>query len=475
MVFSSITFLFFFLPVVLVLYYATKQTRVRNFILLISSLIFYAWGEGFLVLLMLFSCTLNYAVGLGINYAKKPKTILAIGVVANVMLLGYYKYFGLLTKSFNYILPDQYQLNIESPVLPIGISFFTFQGISYLIDIYRKESPVQKNIFNLSLYIALFPQLIAGPIVRYNDISKEISTRISSFILFNVGIKRFIIGLGKKVIIANTMGAMADSIFILPADELTFSLTWIGVLTYSLQIYFDFSGYSDMAIGLGKMFGFNFLENFNLPYISKSIQEFWRRWHISLSTWFRDYLYIPLGGNRNGELNTYFYLVIVFFTTGLWHGASWTYVFWGLYHGLFIVIERLGLSKFLKKHAVMAHIYTLLVVLIGWPFFRLENFGSSLNYIEVMFGLSDTFTFDTGAITFSNQFITVFILGVIVSTSLPDTISIYLKSFINKARGIAFKQNLAASFSTAFYMLVLIYSSMAISSGTYNPFIYFRF
>ncbi|MCJ7713136.1 MBOAT family protein, partial [Candidatus Bathyarchaeota archaeon] len=353
------------------------KREYRNFFLLLASLIFYAWGEGILVLLMLFSISINYIGGIAISYFLKKniqisKVVLGLTIAVNLALLFYYKY-------ANFIVENLQELGVftgykqASIFLPIGISFFTFQGISYLVDVYREETIVQRKLFHLGLYISFFPQLIAGPIVRYHDVAQQIVQRSITVSLFTEGIIRFVRGLAKKVILANNAALIADQVFSIPASQLSISSAWLGIICYTIQIYFDFSGYSDMAIGLGKMLGFNFKENFNYPYISISIQDFWRRWHISLSTWFRDYLYIPLGGNRKGISKMYRNLVIVFFVTGLWHGASWNFIFWGLFHGSFLILEKSKILNTKNWPIALQHLYALIVVMVGWVFFRAET------------------------------------------------------------------------------------------------------
>lgn len=341
---------------------------------------------------MVLSIVVNWIAGLGIEAKKRAGKntipVLAVAVALNLLPLAFFKYGNFCVNNVNGVLETLSLPVIEMGDLhlPIGISFFTFQAISYLVDIYRGQATVQKHPVNLALYISLFPQLIAGPIVRYKDVEREIIGRITRIEDLKSGTLRFVSGLGKKVLIANSMGVVADQVFTLPIENVSTGLAWIGIVAYTLQIYFDFSGYSDMAIGLGRIFGFHFLENFNYPYISQSIQEFWRRWHISLSSWFRDYLYIPLGGNRAGTWRTYFNLLLVFFLCGLWHGASWTFVIWGLYHGLFLVVERLGLIQLLKTIPVFfRHVYTMLVVMVGWVFFRAETLDQALAYVVRMF------------------------------------------------------------------------------------------
>lgn len=473
MVFSSVIFLFIFLPTVLVLNYILPGIKLKNIALLFLSLFFYAWSEHELVLLMIFSCLLNYAFGIGISKNGKRKSlILGIGVSVNLLFLFYFKYFNFIIDSVNYAIPKGLEITIGNVHLPIGISFFTFQSISYLVDVYRKESAFQKNPINLALYISLFPQLIAGPIVRYHTIAHELTNRQVTIEGFSEGIKRFIIGLGKKVLIANVMGGLADQIISIPTTSLNSEAAWLGIIAYSLQIYFDFSGYSDMAIGLGKMLGFNFLENFNFPYISRSIKEFWRRWHISLSTWFRDYLYIPLGGNRKSTGRTYINLLIVFFITGLWHGASWNFVLWGLFHGTFIIIEKLGFDKILNKSRLLGHVYTLLVVVVAWVFFRIEVIDDALNYIALMFSFTNSALNLSSYELINNEQILILILGLLFSTSI-------LKNLANKI-SIEVSQNLILLHLKRYLeiltlMLILYLSVFSLAANTYNPFIYFRF
>ncbi|MGD8338870.1 MAG: MBOAT family protein, partial [Desulfobacterales bacterium] len=381
MLFSSIIFLFQFLPLCLLLYFLAGK-RLRNLLLLIASLVFYAWGESYYVLLMLVSILVNYLCGLMIDRYRgrqAARGFLIAAIAFNVLSISVFKYANFLVDNLNTLLSQIGAGPIElAPIhLPIGISFFTFQAMSYAVDVYRRDAPVQRNPLNIGLYIALFPQLIAGPIIRYHDIAAQLIRRRVRLDDLSYGIERFVVGLGKKVLIANQVAIIADQVFSFPYETLTPGVAWLGVLCYTLQIYFDFSGYSDMAIGIGRMFGFHFLENFNYPYISRSIREFWRRWHISLSSWFRDYLYIPLGGNHRGPLRTYLNLLIVFFLCGLWHGASWNFVIWGLLHGLFLVIERLGFEKILNRWwSPLRYLYVMLVVCTGWVFFRAENLSS---------------------------------------------------------------------------------------------------
>jgi alginate O-acetyltransferase complex protein AlgI len=486
MVFSSAVFLFLFLPIVLALYFVVPQ-RAKNLLLLIASLFFYAWGEGLFVAIMLISILTNYGAGVLIDRFRdrpKIKVVLILAIVANLSLLGIYKYANFLVDNLNDLLALIHitPIYLEPIHLPIGISFFTFQAISYIVDVFRGEAAAQKNPINIALYIAMFPQLIAGPIVRYHDVAQQIRNRTVNLTSFSYGISRFIIGLGKKMLIANPMGHVADQVFALPTDELTFSLTWLGVICYSLQIYFDFSAYSDMAIGLGRMFGFRFLENFNYPYISDSIQAFWRRWHISLSSWFRDYLYIPLGGNRRAAIQVYLNLVMIFFLCGLWHGASWNFVIWGLIHGAFLVLERLGFRKQLDNLWLpLRHIYVLTIVMLAWVFFRAEDLTTAISYLEAMFG----FGHGSGVQYHVSLYIDLegwLVLFIGIIGSLP--IIPYLKKFweheLTKLKETPgwFERALKSGVYCANLLAlsgILIVSSMYLAAETHNPFIYFRF
>ena len=483
MLFSSTVFLFLFLPIVLGIYFIIPK-KLKNTFLLLASLFFYAWGETFFVMLMIFSIFFNYICGLLIEKFKKRKVstiILILSIIGNLGLLGFFKYTNFIVNNINSVitlikLPI---INLSPVHLPIGISFFTFQAMTYVIDIYKNISPAQKNPINIALYISLFPQLIAGPIVRYHDIARQLLERSTTIEKFSYGIRRFIIGLGKKVLIANTVAEVVDKIFVIPNTELTFSLAWLGIICYSLQIYFDFSGYSDMAIGLGYMFGFKFLENFNYPYISRSIKEFWQRWHISLSTWFKDYLYIPLGGNRKGKKRTYFNLLVVFILCGFWHGASWNFLIWGLYHGFFLVIERIGLSRLLEKtNIIIRHIYCLIVVMFGWVFFRSDTLTQSISYIKAMLGLG----IGTGIqynlpMYLNNKVIFILIIGIIGSIPIIPMIENHFDRLISikNLRSRTIILTISYFIVICSLTLILLISSMALASGTYNPFIYFRF
>ena len=468
MVFSSLTFLCIFLPVVLALYYLLPTLRIRNVLLIIVSLLFYAYGEPVYVLLMIASIIINYIFGrlLGTENKKKRQWILAIAVIINIGLLVVFKYLDMMVQTINQLSGNE--IPLAGLALPIGISFFTFQALSYVIDVYRREVEPQKNLWNVMLYISFFPQLIAGPIVKYHDIQEQIDNRNTDVKEIAEGLRRFIIGLSKKVLISNTMAVTADALFAAGAGELNILSAWIAAIAYMLQIYFDFSGYSDMAIGLGHMFGFRFLENFRYPYISANIQEFWRRWHISLSTWFKEYLYIPLGGNRKGKARTCLNKMIVFFSTGLWHGANWTFVFWGLWHGVFLLFEQVCPVKKLPK--VLAHIYALLVVCVGFVMFRADTFGQGMFMIGTMFSGWEFSSVQMAVVW--EQLTPIFLVTLVVAVFgsaplIPKT-----------AEACLAKENLkkpAVYFSYIASFVLLILCMLSLSSGTYNPFIYFRF
>ena len=482
MVFSSIIFLFFFLPITLTLYYLGGR-HLRNTLLLLASLFFYAWGEKQYVLLMLSSIFLNFICGVLLDRqtsSRMRRLVLSAGIVINLGGLGFYKYKDFILQNFNEIASVLHLSPVAVTVthLPIGISFFTFQALSYIIDVYRRQTPAQRNPMHLGLYIASFPQLIAGPIIRYHDVARQIISRTHCLEKFSYGVERFIFGLGKKVLLANVMAEMADHIFNAPIVQLSVFEAWLGILCYAMQIYFDFSGYSDMAIGLGAMFGFRFLENFNYPYISRSIREFWRRWHISLTNWFRDYLYIPLGGNRLGAVRTYLNLVLVFLLCGFWHGASWNFIAWGAFHGFFLALERWRLSRILERcPLVLQHLYVGLVVLVGWVFFRLEKFSDAIAYLGAMLGIGTSPQINPWVL-YKMDSLVFFTLAVAAVCSMP--VYPLLRDMI--LRKIAFSQpgNLslyagvqAVKVTTMGVILLLVL--MALASGAYNPFIYFRF
>ncbi|HOZ51076.1 MAG TPA: MBOAT family O-acyltransferase [Chitinophagaceae bacterium] len=467
MVFSSPIFLFYFLPSILLIYALVRgNINLQNIVLFFSSLLFYFWGEKQFAILVLFSITINYLFGYFISKTERDilkKWILGIGILSNLSLLLYFKY-------FNFLVSIIFNIPIENSVhLPLGVSFFTFHGLTYIIDIYRKDAIAAKSPLNVGLYILFFPQLIAGPIVRYKDIDQQLNARDHTTEKFYEGIRRFIIGLGKKIIIANSLGSIADTIYQLPSHDISPAIAWLATICYTLQIYFDFSGYSDMAIGLAKLFGFEFVENFNFPYASQSIQDFWRRWHISLSTFFRDYVYIPLGGNRKGPFRVYLNLLIVFFLTGLWHGASWNYIIWGLFHGTFLLVERLGFSTFLNKIPRFArHLYTLFVVMIGWVFFRLENLHQALDVLKKLFFIN---TQSTGIYTLKLYLRPDIIVALVLGILLSFPIQKFGKNILPINTSNVYKRILL----DCFYIFVFLMSLSILSASTYNPFIYFRF
>lgn len=465
MVFSSAIFLLKFLPIVFITNYIIKA-EYSNMLLLIASLIFYAWGEPYLVFLMIFSIIFNWKIGLLIekNKGTRRKLALFIGVLLNLGVLGYYKYAGFGISVLNSILGKEI-LYVPQITLPIGISFFTFQAISYIADVYKKETRASSRIVNVALYISFFPQLIAGPIVKYRDINQQIEQRQIEWDAVAGGFKRFTYGLAKKVLISNVLGLCVDSIYSYEISMIGGKAAWIGAIAYTFQIYYDFSGYSDMAIGLGKMFGFNIPENFNYPYLAKSISEFWRRWHISLGTWFREYVYIPLGGNRKGKLRTYINLVIVFFLTGLWHGADFSFIIWGLYHGFFSTIERLGLKKCLDKSKVISRIYCLLFVNFGWVLFRAGNTVTGMKYMLRMitpWRYSDVSIPIGRLVDWKTIFVGICaVTGMgLIQRMIPSDICERWKNSV---------------FEAVWCTVLLILCLAAIASNTYNPFIYFQF
>ena len=485
MVFSSASFLFYFLPVVLAAYFlSVRFVHLRNWILLAASLFFYTWGEGEYVVVMLLSIVANYLFGIWVyksHERNNAKMQMGVAIAFNLLLLIIFKYTNFLVANFNLLLDAAGlpTITIGQVHLPIGISFFTFHCISYLMDIYRRQTPPQMSLPCTALYISLFPQLVAGPIIRYKDIAAQLTHRFVDLERFSKGINRFIIGLGKKVLIANVVGLPADKIFAIPAEHLTTPVAWLGIVCYTLQIYFDFSGYSDMAIGLGHMFGFKFMENFNYPYISRSIQEFWRRWHISLSTWFRDYLYIPLGGNRGGEARMYRNLVTIFFLCGLWHGASWNFVIWGLFHGFFSVLERFPLGKWLTKGSpIVAHAYTMLVVMVAWVFFRAETLPQALTFIKALGGFAQ----GSGVVWHMGLFLNpkvviVLCLGLVGITPIVPWLLAWRERVLatRQIGPVAVDDGVEVLVSLVFMPAVFVLCAMSLASGTHNPFIYFQF
>ena len=461
MIFSSITFLFYFLPITLGLYYLVPN-KFKNIVLLLASLFFYAYGEPTYILIMLLSVLSTYIFGRLIDkFRKHSKLFLILSICFSVGLLIYFKYTNFLISNINLWLKNK--VDFINVVLPIGISFYTFQMISYTIDVYRKDVKVQKNIFKLSLYVTLFPQLIAGPIVRYTAIEKELEERTHSFEKFAVGVRRFVIGLGKKVLIANVLGEL-NNIF-LGSNEKSVVFYWIYGISAMLQIYFDFSGYSDMAIGLGKMFGFEFLENFNYPYIAKSITDFWRRWHISLSSWFRDYIYIPLGGNRVSKIKWLRNILVVWLLTGIWHGAEWNFLIWGLYFGIILLLEKFVFGKLLEKiPTVFSRLYTLFIVMISFIIFNGESTNQIFDNISGLFGLNNVALVSAETIYYLKSYLIVLIIGIVASTPFTKNIVTKekLKTLINVLEPI-------------YLILILIISTSYIVDGSFNPFLYFRF
>ncbi len=482
MLFSSTLFLYLFLPVTLLGYYLIDRA-FKNYWLLAASLIFFAWGGVGFTAILAGSILVNYAFGLLIQNTRGSKSGYAwvfAGVAANLGILGVFKYANFIIANINDLsellsIPLIPQTAI---ILPIGISFYTFHSLSYLVDIYRKKTDAQRNILDLSLYICMFSQLIAGPIIRYSDVWEQLRGRTHTLLKFSSGIERFLIGLGKKVLLANTFGRVADDLFGANVIDLNAASAWLGIICYSLQIYCDFAGYSDMAIGLGRMFGFEFMENFNFPYMARSVKDFWRRWHISLSTFFRDYVYIPLGGNQGSVKRTYFNLVLVFFLTGFWHGASWAFVVWGLMHGLFMVIERLGFEKILAKvWRPLSHMYTLVVVMYAWVLFRADTLGHALGYWGAMIKFRAT---NPQMALFAKQ------LGpelfVALGIALLGAFGVYArvgklfeKVFASQRTGLQVVAYGIHIGSTVVYAAILIFSTMYLIAGTYNPFIYYRF
>lgn len=480
MVFSSPIFVFLFLPVVLGLYFVLPRA-LRNSLLLAASLLFYAWGESKFIAVLIFSIFFNHFSGRIIHAAgktRRARCLLATAISVNIALLAAFKYGRFLMSDI--VNPVLTLAGLQPLVpwsghLPIGISFFTFHALSYLIDIYRGSAQAQRSLATTALYITLFPQLVAGPIVRYKDIAAQFVQRTVTLEDFAAGVKRFAIGLGKKMLIANSVAITADQVFALPSGQLDAPVAWLGIVCYTLQIYFDFSGYSDMAIGLARMFGFRFLENFNYPYISQSVQEFWRRWHISLSNWFRDYLYIPLGGNRGSETRTYANLVIVFFLCGLWHGASWTFVVWGLYHGAFLVFERLGLgSRLASWPRPLRHVYTLLVVMVGWVLFRSDTLPQTGSVIAAMFGFASGATSPISATSYLSPGLVLAVLaGIIGSAPIP---LLWTRALAGRLGAVSTAPRMLASVvEGAWIMAILVISLVQVAADTYSPFIYFRF
>lgn len=468
MVFSSLFFTFAFLPVTLILYY-TSGKRLRNIVLLAVSLFFYTWGEPVYVLLMCASIMINFFMGILLGKAdtgRGRKLFLIISLVFNLGCLAYFKYAGMLIHTVESM--SGVQLHAGAPALPLGISFYTFHILSYVIDVYRGKIRPQKSPVLFALYISMFPQLVAGPIVKYADIESQLTYRSMTFQKFNSGMNRFLCGLAKKVLLADNLGLLWSEVKAMPGAELSALMAWAGIVAFTLQIYFDFSGYSDMAIGLGKMLGFRFKENFRYPYISQSVTEFWHRWHISLGSWFRDYVYIPLGGNRAGKRKMILNLFVVWFLTGLWHGASWNFVLWGLYFGALILIEKMFLEKHLKRWPkAVRHIYLLLSVVIGWVFFEFTNLADALSFLHTMFGLGGTALINAQTIAKLEAYSVLFLISVIAASPWPKKLVLSLRSKIHRAN---YKTAVAV-----YYCVLMFFSTAYMVGSTFSPFIYFRF
>lgn len=474
MLFSSSIFIFAYLPIVIFTYFfILRNIKTRNVFLVFVSLLFYAWGEPRFVFIMLISIMFNYIFGILVDKYRDNKLIsklvLGLMVLLNLTIIFIFKYLMFTVSNINKFAGTSF--SVPQIALPIGISFFTFQAISYVIDVYRKNGEVQKNPLNVALYISFFPQLIAGPIVRYETVAEQIKYRKETLEDFSKGVCRFIIGIGKKVLLANTFAVLADKAFNSNLSNLSIIMAWLGIISYTFQIYYDFSGYSDMAIGLGKMFGFHFNENFNYPYISKSVSEFWRRWHISLGTWFRDYVYIPLGGSRvKTKYRLVFNLFVVWLLTGVWHGANWTFIAWGVYYFILLTIEKLtNFERKLERVSIVKWVYTFLAVMIGWVLFRSNDINSAILYIKAMFGLNNN--------PITDLFIPSNFEGTIVffiaATAFSTPIALYAQNLIKKYN---LENNLVYSIIYIFALLAIYFISLSyIIKGTYNPFIYFNF
>ncbi len=472
MVFSNAVFLFVFLPIVIGGYFVLKKNSQRNIWLLLVSLFFYAWNNPKFTILLLVSIIINYIGALLISTFRDrtlKKTMLFLCVLSNLGMLFYFKYFNFILDILGTVFKRP--LSFSEVILPIGISFFTFQGVAYVVDIYRNEVPAQKKILKLALYISLFPKLTTGPIVRYKTIAEEIDNRTVTLDDFTYGIRRFIVGLFKKIIVADTLAVIANCIFERDPYLNSVAIAWLGIVAYSFQILFDFSGYSDMAIGLGRMFGFHFIENFNYPYISKSITEFWRRWHISLSSFFRDYVYIPLGGNRKHQILN---VAIVFLLTGIWHGAAYTFIVWGIWHGFFNIVEKILNKKNNKPTkanlgiSIFQHVYTIIVVMIGWVFFRSPSLSHAMNYILSMFGLNNTELCIYNILFFLDKWtISIFAIAFLMSTPLIEKIYEVIKVRVNLV--------LVAIGRDLLLIGMLVLSILQVASNTYSAFIYFQF
>ena len=466
MVFSSVFFLFFYLPVVLIIYYITPL-KWRNAVLLVFNLIFYAWGEPVYIVIMFASIAIDYTHGMLVEKCKArgndkgARWAVASSVFFNLALLFFFKYWDFIAGSLRSVgIGFMPTLGLS---LPIGISFYTFQTMSYPIDVYRGDADVQRNFVSFGTFVALFPQLIAGPIVRYKDVADQLGFRASSIDQFSSGVERFMVGVAKKVLIANSLGKLWDYYAAMGPGELTFLGSWLGIAAFTLQIYFDFSGYSDMAIGLGRMIGFEFKENFNYPYISTSVTEFWRRWHMSLGTWFRDYVYIPIGGNRCGRGRQLFNIFVVWALTGIWHGANWTFLLWGLYYAVFLMFEKLFFLRALEKSRVFGHIYTIIIVMFGWVIFQLDSLGAIGTYTSAMLGFGASEFATSADVYYLSSYAITFVISIVASTPLGSKLFGKLPA---KARRFA---------APALIVLALVICTAYLVDATYNPFIYFNF
>nr|WP_278184191.1 MBOAT family O-acyltransferase [Clostridium kluyveri] len=473
MLFSSLTFLFLFLPLVIFSYYLVNR-KLKNYVLLLFSLFFYAYGGPKFLIYLVVSVFFNYIFGLLMSQYKeeffKAKIILFLTLCVNLSILGYFKYGKFILQNINLLFNTNFQSG--NIIMPIGISFYTFHSLSYIIDIHRGHAKVLKNPFTLLLYISFFPQLVAGPIVRYETVATQFYNREENVGKFIKGIQRFIIGLAKKLLVANSMGLIADQIFNMNVSTLSVLTSWIGAIAYTLQIYFDFSGYSDMAIGLASMFGFTFLENFNYPYISTSITEFWRRWHISLGTWFRDYVYIPLGGNRVGTFKFFRNIFVVWFLTGLWHGANWTFISWGLYYGILLILEKYILKVYIQKlWKPVQHLYTIFFVIVGWVLFRSPNFDYAFKYIKNMFAIGATTIVSNEAIFYITEYKFEFLIAFIFSMPVGLMIVRLINTLRSKKLTYFFIDFVKPIIDIALFIVSIIY----LVNSTFNPFIYFKF
>lgn len=466
MLFSSIPFLYYFFPAVLILYFIAPR-KLKNSVILLSSLIFYAWGEPKYVVLMAITITVGYAAGILIDKLKSPKNKKAALIVSSVIclaFLGYFKYADFFISNFNNV--TGLSVPLLRVALPIGISFYTFQIVSYIIDVYREDAKAQYNIINFAAYVTMFPQLIAGPIVRYADIAEQLETRTHSLEMISEGIRRFIVGLSKKILIANVLGELCD--VFKASDDKTVAFYWIYALAFSLHIYFDFSGYSDMAIGIGKIFGFKFIENFDHPFISSSITEFWRRWHMSLGTWFRDYVYIPLGGNRVPKWRWFINIFVVWGLTGFWHGAEWNFIIWGLMFGILLVIEKLWLLDKLKKVKVLNHIYVLFFVAISFVIFNASSMGEAIQYVGGMFGAGGIKLASSECFYYLRSYGVMLLVGIVGATPLVKNVCLKLASGQKTSKIINVIEPIVL-------VALLLLCTAFLVDGSFNPFLYFRF